>query len=487
MGKSAASKKNAKRRAKKKLAKEAEATSSEPSAAGASKAAATATAAAPAAGSSSFSSSSSSATTDLTAGLVVEYVSAEAPDDPEFAAVFKRFAAAEDLSAASEDKDGAADESAGAGGDGAGGNGGGRSGIEDNDDDDDEEEEKGPALSRRQRRKRDRLTVAELKQLVKHPEVVEAHDVTTANPRLLVYLKSYKNSVPVPRHWCHKRKYLQGKRGIEKLPFQLPDFIVNTGITKLRSAVQELDDGKRLKQKQREKTAGKMGKIDIDYQVLHDAFFKHQSKPKLTGHGDLYYESREFETQMKNRQPGNISEELKEALGMPEGAPPPWLINMQRYGPPPAYPKLKIPGVNAPIPPGASFGYHPGGWGQPPVDENGQPVYGDVFGTQAASQAAEASGPVAHWGELQDDDEDDSEEEEESEEDEDADDDEINPDEIDKLQDPSYLEQRREEMLESQQGGKEDLSDVIAEEQRKRKRKQGGGAKKKKKETGFKF
>lgn len=107
------------------------------------------------------------------------------------------------------------------------------------------------------------------------------------------------------------------------------DFIVNTGITKLRSAVQELDDGKRLKQKQREKTAGKMGKIDIDYQVLHDAFFKHQSKPKLTGHGDLYYESREFETQMKNRQPGNISEELKEALGMPEGAPPPWLINMQ--------------------------------------------------------------------------------------------------------------------------------------------------------------
>ena len=26
-------------------------------------------------------------------------------------------------------------------------------------------------------------------------------------------------------------------------------------------------------------------------------------------------------------------------------------------------------GLNAPIPPGASFGYHPGGWGKPPVDE----------------------------------------------------------------------------------------------------------------------
>ncbi len=41
----------------------------------------------------------------------------------------------------------------------------------------------------------------------------------------------------------------------------------------------------------------------------------------------------------------------------------------QRYGPPPSYPQLKIPGLNAPIPPGASFGYRPGEWGKPPVDE----------------------------------------------------------------------------------------------------------------------
>lgn len=36
-------------------------------------------------------------------------------------------------------------------------------------------------------------------------------------------------------------------------------------------------------------------------------------------------------TQVKLREmkPGMLSQELKEALGMPEGAPPPWLINMQ--------------------------------------------------------------------------------------------------------------------------------------------------------------
>jgi PSP len=78
--------------------------------------------------------------------------------------------------------------------------------------------------------------------------------------------------------------------------------------------------------------------------------------------------------------PGQLSPELKEALGMSELTPPPWLINMQRYGPPPSYPSLKVPGLNAPIPPGTEFGYHPGGWGKPPVDASGQPLYGDVFG-----------------------------------------------------------------------------------------------------------
>lgn len=55
---------------------------------------------------------------------------------------------------------------------------------------------------------------------------------------------------------------------------------------------------------------------------------------------------------------------------------------MQRYGPPPSYPHLKIPGLNCPIPEGCSFGYHAGGWGKPPVDEFGKPLYGDVFGLE---------------------------------------------------------------------------------------------------------
>ncbi|XP_020571881.1 splicing factor 3B subunit 2 [Phalaenopsis equestris] len=276
-------------------------------------------------------------------------------------------------------------------------------------------------ISNKKKKLQKRMKIADLKQICTRPDVVEVWDATAADPKLLVFLKSYRNTVPVPRHWCQKRKFLQGKRGIEKQPFQLPDFIAATGIEKIRQAYIEKEDSKKLKQKQRERMQPKMGKMDIDYQVLHDAFFKYQTKPKLTAHGDLYHEGKEFEVKLREMKPGMLSHELKEALGMPEGAPPPWLINMQRYGPPPSYPQLKIPGLNAPIPPGASFGYHPGGWGKPPVDEFGRPLYGDVFGVQQQDQPNYEEEPVdrsKHWGDLEEEEEEEEELEEEIEEEE---------------------------------------------------------------------
>ncbi|XP_031440985.1 splicing factor 3B subunit 2 [Clupea harengus] len=297
----------------------------------------------------------------------------------------------------------------------------------DSDDSDDEVKTDGPKMSKKKLRRMNRLTVAELKQLVARPDVVEMHDVTAQEPKLLVHLKATRNTVPVPRHWCFKRKYLQGKRGIEKPPFELPEFIKRTGIQEMREALQEKEDAKTMKTKMREKVRPKMGKIDIDYQKLHDAFFKWQIKPKLTIHGDLYYEGKEFETRLKEKKPGDLSDELRNALGMPTGpnshkVPPPWLIAMQRYGPPPSYPNLKIPGLNAPIPDGCSFGYHAGGWGKPPVDETGKPLYGDVFGTNAIdfqAKAEEEEVDRTPWGELEPSDDESSEEEEEEESDED--------------------------------------------------------------------
>lgn len=283
------------------------------------------------------------------------------------------------------------------------------------------DDEKG--LSKKAKRLASRLSIAELKQLVARPEIVEFHDCNSSDPKLLVWLKAYRNTVPVPAHWCQKRKFLQGKRGFEKPPFELPKFIADTGISDIRQAQLEREDAKKAKTKAREKTQPKTGKIDIDYHVLHDAFFTHQTKPKMTSFGMLYYEGREFEVKLKSKRPGNMSEELKRSLGMTEATtPPPWLFNMQRFGPPPSYPMLKIPGVNTPIPPGARYGFGPGEWGKPPVDEYGRPLYGDVFGTELKADADVDTVNKAQWAQLQDEDEDEDEDEDDEEEEENEDD-----------------------------------------------------------------
>ena len=52
-----------------------------------------------------------------------------------------------------------------------------------------EVEEELKKISKKKKKLMSRLTVAQLKQLVPRPDVVEAHDVTSHDPKLLVFLK----------------------------------------------------------------------------------------------------------------------------------------------------------------------------------------------------------------------------------------------------------------------------------------------------------
>ena len=39
----------------------------------------------------------------------------------------------------------------------------------------------------------------------------------------------------------------------------------------------------------------------IDYQVLHDAFFRNQQKMKEAIHGDVYYEGKEYQVNLRDQ------------------------------------------------------------------------------------------------------------------------------------------------------------------------------------------
>lgn len=219
--------------------------------------------------------------------------------------------------------------------------------INDGENDNDNTKE---AKSKRKTKKENKIPIAKLKTMTSRPQMVEWFDADAPDPYLLVSIKTKPNIVPVPGHWLAKRDYLSSRRGIERPPFKLPKFILDTGIQDMRDSTDDLS----LRQQQRERIQPKMGKLDIDYQRLHDAFFQNQSKTSLLGMGDVYFEGREsndeFHPDLSRIKPGRLSKDLLSALGLPEDAktPPPWIASMKQLGKPPAYSNMIIPGIDIP-------------------------------------------------------------------------------------------------------------------------------------------
>lgn len=204
-------------------------------------------------------------------------------------------------------------------------------------------------LTKRQFKKLYKVPLAILKAESDRPEQVEWTDADSADPRLLIYLKTRHNVVPIPSHWKNKRGFLSGRHGLDRHTFTLPKFIADTGILEMRDA-SEVDDST-LRQRMRERVQPKMGQLDMDFDKLYDAFFKYQTKPEMLGYGDVYEESMEDSevlTPVKaaKYRPGVLSRELRAALGMSltSADVPPWHSRLEVLGPPPAYPYMKIEG-----------------------------------------------------------------------------------------------------------------------------------------------
>lgn len=77
-----------------------------------------------------------------------------------------------------------------------------------------------------------------------------------------------------------------------------------------------------------------------------------------------------------------------------------------RYGPPPSFPNLVVPGVNAHVPEGAALGFQPGGWGKPPgLDQlklwGVTPRFEEVVLGEDQLEGLDHGGDGGLWGVLQ--------------------------------------------------------------------------------------
>jgi len=226
-------------------------------------------------------------------------------------------------------------------------------------------------VCKRQRKKTEILhRYQELKLVVPYPSIFEIEDVACPDPIAYNRVKGRYGVVAVPEYWklglkrMFPREYMKPK-------YLVPASIVRTGIPELRSLMKEREAGMSLRERVREKLYPKLGKSSVNQQLLHDAFFKEEVVARTTRYGCVFDPRTDYFVHMCR--PGRISQELMDALGMDDKTPPPWLLAMQRYGMPPSYPDILIPGLNSPIPDGCLYGYQPNGWGEPlhKAEENG--------------------------------------------------------------------------------------------------------------------
>ena len=237
-------------------------------------------------------------------------------------------------------------------------------------------------ISNRQRKQKERPPVSYLKSLLYHTsapklpgttasssdaaadngnnsardDLVDLADVTAPDPEFLMMLKDARNTIPVPIHWRQKSKFMSHTvdRDADSA-FEatvMPNWVLAMQINKAWEPGVRAIENFRLEN-------------------LFKPFVAGHPNPELSHFGDLFFEGKDSRARLRGFKPGQMSQRLRTALemGSSPSVPPPWLSGMQKIGRlPPSYPSLKIPGVNHPIPEGASYGRGRNQWGEPPRD-----------------------------------------------------------------------------------------------------------------------
>ena len=248
------------------------------------------------------------------------------------------------------------------------------------------------------------ISQALLRASASNPLVVEEVDRTAPQPFFLIFLKAYMANIKISPEWSQKRRLYQNKSGNEKGNFFIPKFIEDLNA---RHLVQR--DDKTQRQELAAIARARLTKHNIDYQQWDDAFHIHMPRIRFDTLDQTQYEGKSEVERFQHLSPLDpLSAELQRALGMfqtPSATPlstinimPPWIPKMQQHGPPPAYPNVYIPGVNAPLPPGAD-------WCPPPQQQPQQPQFyygpnGQMIPTMPQPQLQQQTIPPGgmYWG-----------------------------------------------------------------------------------------
>ncbi|KPA83037.1 putative spliceosome-associated protein [Leptomonas pyrrhocoris] len=211
-------------------------------------------------------------------------------------------------------------------------------------------------------------------------EIVSEHDGNAVDPLFTVRMKMEPHTVPVPSHWKLQRTFLSRQADREEAVGIVPAEVAALGIEKIRAT------------KDKKASPNRIAFLSC---FMTGTPLRHKTyQVELSSVGDVFYEGK---WRVKTHHvPGVLSSRLRQALGIGPTAPPPWLYSMQAMRRlPPAYPEIRIPGLNAPIPAGGQWGQGEGQWGEPPRSENNAFLFPGVRDEVTAAGAAQVE---VRWG-----------------------------------------------------------------------------------------
>lgn len=211
-------------------------------------------------------------------------------------------------------------------------------------------------------------------------ELVGQHDGNAVDPLFTVRMKVEPHTVPVPFHWHLQRTFLSRQADREAAVGIVPPEVAALGIEKIRAT--------------KDKMANPNQMAFVSCFMTGTPLQRKNYHVTLTRAGDVFYEGKWRPKAYHT--PGALSKRLRQALGIGPTAPPPWLYSMQTMRRlPPAYPDLRIPGLNAPIPAGGQWGLGEGQWGEPPRADDNSFLFPGVMDEAAATGSAQ---PAVRWG-----------------------------------------------------------------------------------------
>merc|ERR1712032_67859 len=132
-------------------------------------------------------------------------------------------------------------------------------------------------LSKRKNRVASRPSLVSLKQLSPKAEKVFSFDTTAEDPHTLLYLKSVFDSREVPTNWNRRQCKIMTLCNLSTL-FALPFFLLSTGVNAIRN--RDSHDINNTSYSRKNRIRPKSLRIQLNYDVLRDVFFKYQFKPK---------------------------------------------------------------------------------------------------------------------------------------------------------------------------------------------------------------